>query len=63
MVPIHGPSTYQIVQFNRCDALVHARDDLLGDGSSIDVLGVEPIAKPGDTSGDLVELYAFFSSI
>jgi hypothetical protein len=56
-------SPYQVVQFNCCHALVHARDDLLGNGSRVDMFRVEAIAEPGDTGSDLVELYAFFASI
>ena len=55
--------TYQIVKLYSGDALVHARDDLLGDGSSVDVVRVEAITQPGDASSDLVELNALLASI
>ena len=54
---------YQVVQLNSGHALVYARDDFQGDGSSVDMLGIEAITKSRDTSSDLVELYAFLASI
>jgi hypothetical protein len=55
--------TYQIIKLYSGDALVHARDDLLGDGSSIDVIRVEAITQPGNTSCDLIELDTLLASI
>jgi hypothetical protein len=37
--------TYQVIQLDGADTLVDTRDDLLGDSSSINVLGVEAITK------------------
>jgi hypothetical protein len=54
---------YQVVQLNCCHALIYARDDLLRDGSRIDVFRIKAIAKSGYTGSDLVELYAFLTSI
>lgn len=54
---------YQVVQLDCCDSMVDTRYDLHCDGSSVDVIGVETIAKPGDACGDLVKLNAFFSAI
>lgn len=56
-------TTYQIVQLDGAHTLVDTRDNLLCDGSSIDVLGVEAVTQPRDTGSDLVELNAFFASI
>jgi hypothetical protein len=36
-------TTYEVIEFNGGDTMVHARDDLLGNGNSIDVLGIETI--------------------
>jgi hypothetical protein len=38
--------TYEVVQLDGGDALVDAGDDLLRDGSGINVLGVKAIAEP-----------------
>ena len=56
-------STYQVVEFDGGDTLVDTRDDLLGDSSSVDMLRVESITEPRHTSGNLVELHAFFASV
>lgn len=58
-----GGNTNQIVKFNGGYTLVYARDDLLGDSSCINVLGVEAITESRDTGSDLVELHAFFASV
>jgi hypothetical protein len=55
--------TYQIIKLYSGDALVHTRDDLLGDGSSIDVIRVEAITQPRNTSCDLIELDTLLASI
>ena len=34
---------YQIIELNGCDTLIHARDDLLCDSCSIDVIGIKAI--------------------
>lgn len=54
---------YQIVQLNGGDALVDARNNLLRDGSSIDVFCVQAIAQAGNTCSDLVELYPLFAIV
>lgn len=58
-----GKQTYQVIQLNGANTLVNTRDDLLGDGCSINVLGVKAITEPRDTCGNLVELHAFLASI
>jgi hypothetical protein len=55
--------TYQVVQLDCGDTLVHARNDFLGDSSGVNVIRVQAITQPGDTGCDLVELHAFFASI
>lgn len=54
---------YQVIQLDRVNTLVDTRDDLLGDGSGIDVLRVEAVTKPRHTGSDLIELHAFFASV
>lgn len=54
---------YQIVKLYGGDALVYTGDDLLGDGSSINVIRVEAITQSGYTSRDFIELDALFASI
>jgi hypothetical protein len=54
---------YEIIQLDCSNALVHAVDDLHGDGGSVDVLRVQAIAEPRHSSGDLVELHAFLAAI
>ena len=56
-------STYQIIQLDGSDALVHARDDLHGDSSGIHMLRVEAIAESGHSRRNLVELHAFLAAI
>ena len=55
--------TYQVVQLNCGDTLVHARDDLHCDGSGIDMIRVKSVTQPRYSCGDLVELHAFLASI
>jgi hypothetical protein len=55
--------TYQVVELDGSDAMVHARDDLLGDGRSVNVVRVQPVTEPRDTSSDLVELDAFLAAV
>lgn len=54
---------YQIVQLYSGDALVHARNDLLGDGSSVNMVWVETITQSGDPCSDLIELDVLLASI
>ena len=42
-IGLAGKMTYQIVQLDGCDAAIHARDNLLGDGDGVDVVHVEAI--------------------
>ena len=58
-----GCITDKVVEFNSCYTLVDARYNLLGDGSCINMLWIEAIAQSRDTSCDLVELHAFFTSV
>lgn len=58
-----GIFTYQIIKLYCCDALVYTRYDLLGNGSSIDVVGVKAITKPGNPSCNLIELDTLLTSI
>ena len=67
----------QIVEFDGCDALVDALDDLaskyyvnsdkgahlLGNHSRIDVVHIQSVAELVDTRGDLIESHTFFASI
>jgi hypothetical protein len=55
--------TYQVVELDCVDALVHARDDLHCDGGRVDMVRVKPVTQPRHASCDLVELHAFFASI
>lgn len=55
--------TYQVVQLNCGDTLVHARDDLHCDGSRVNMVRIEPVTQPRHAGCDLVELHAFFASI
>lgn len=54
---------YQVIELDGVDTLVDTGDDLLGNGGSIDVLGIEAVTEPRNTRRDLVELDAFFASI
>jgi hypothetical protein len=56
-------SAYEIVKFDGGDALVNARDDLLRNGSSIDMFGIETVAEPWYSGRDLVELHPFLAAI
>jgi len=55
--------TYQVVELDGGNALVDTGNDLHGDCSGIDVLWIEAITKPRDTSCDLVELHALLAAI
>ena len=55
--------TYKIVKLNGSDALVDSRDDLLSDGSGINMLSIKAIAETRDTSSDLVKLNTLLASI
>lgn len=55
--------TYQVVELNGGDTLVDTSNDLHGDCSGIDVLGVKAITEPRDASCDLVELHALLAAI
>lgn len=39
-----GNETYQVIELDRGDALVDARDDLLRNCCGVDVIGIETIA-------------------
>ena len=54
---------YQIVKLDGRYALVDTRDDLLRDGSSVNVFGIQAIAQAGNTSSDLIELYPLFTVV
>jgi hypothetical protein len=54
---------YQVVEFDCRYTVVDTRDDLLRNGSCINVLWIKAIAKAGNASCDLVELDAFFATI
>ena len=54
---------YQIIQLNSGDALIDTRDDLLGNGSGVNVFRVQAIAEAGNTCSDLVELYPLFAVV
>lgn len=55
--------TYQVVELDCGDTLVHARDDLHCNGSRVDMVRIEPVTQPRHAGCDLVELHAFFASI
>jgi hypothetical protein len=55
--------TYQVVEFDGGDALIDARNDLLGDCHGVNVLWVQAVTKPGHASSDFVELNALTASI
>ena len=54
---------YQIVKLDGGYTLVDTRDDLLRDGSSVNVFRIQAIAQAGDTCSDLVELYPLFAVV
>ena len=56
-------ATYQIVQLDCSDALVHTRNDLLCNRCSVNMFSIQSIAEPRDTSSDLVELYALLAVV
>ncbi len=58
-----GGDTNEVVEFNSGHTLVDTGDDLLGDGSCVNVLRVEAITQSRDTSSDLVKLHAFLASV
>jgi hypothetical protein len=60
---VDGSPTYQIVKLHGSYALVDARDNLLRDCCSVNVLRVKSITQSGDTSCDFVELDTLFASI
>lgn len=55
--------TYKIIKLDSRHTTVHARDDLLGNGDGVDVVGVEAVTQSRDTSSDLVELDTLLASI
>jgi hypothetical protein len=55
--------TDEIIELDSRDTLIYTRDDLLGDGSRIDMVGIEAIAQPRDSGCDFVELNAFLASV
>lgn len=54
---------YQVIELDGGNTLVDTRDDLHGDGSSVDMVRIEAVTQPGDTSCDLVELNTLLTSI
>ena len=54
---------YQIVKLDGGYTLVDTRDDLLRDGSSVNVFRIQAIAQAGNTCSDLVELYPLFAVV
>lgn len=60
---VAGEITYQVVKLHRSDTAVDAGDDLLSNGNGVDMVGIQAVTQPGDTSCDLVELNALLASI
>lgn len=58
-----GSGTHEIVELDSCHTSVDTGDDLLGDGDRINMLSVEAVTQPRDTSSDLVELNALLAPI
>ena len=54
---------YQVVQLYGGDALIDTRDNLLRDGSSVDMFGIQAIAQTGNACSDLVELHSLFAVV
>ena len=54
---------YQVVKLDGGYALVDTRDDLLRNGSSVNVFRIQAIAQAGYTCSDLVELYPLFAVV
>ena len=54
---------YQVVQLDSGDALIDTRNNLLCDGSSVDVFCVQAIAQAGNACSDLVELHSLFAVV
>jgi hypothetical protein len=55
--------THEIVKLHRRDASIDTRDDLLGNGHRVDMLSVQAVTQPRDTSGDLVELDTLLTTV
>jgi hypothetical protein len=55
--------THKVVKLDCGHALVDTRDNFLRDGRGVDMIWVEAVAQPRDTSSDLVELNALLASI
>jgi hypothetical protein len=53
----------QVIQLDCVDALVDTGNDLHGNSSSVDMVGVEAVTQPRDTSCDLVELDTLLASV
>ena len=63
-VPCHTVGrAYQVIELDSGDALIDTRDNLLGDGSGVDVFGVQAIAQTGNACRNLVELYSLFTIV
>jgi hypothetical protein len=58
----HG-TAYQVIKFDGGHSLIDTRDDFLCDSSGINVLCVQAITEPRNTSGDLVELNALLAAV
>jgi hypothetical protein len=56
-------SPYQVVELDGGNTLVDARNDLHGDGSGVDMVGVEAVTQPRDTGSDLVECNTLLAPI
>ena len=54
---------YQVVKLDSSHTLIDTRDDLLGDGSCVDMFGIKSITQPRNAGCDLVELDSLFASI
>lgn len=55
--------TYQVIKLNGSDTTIHTRDDLLGDGNGVNMVGVESVTQTRYTGGDLVELDTLLAAI
>lgn len=54
---------YEIVQLYCGDATIYTRDNLLGNSYRINMVDIQTVAQPRDTSSDFVELDALLATI
>lgn len=54
---------YEIVQLHCGDATIYTRDNLLGNSYRINMVDIQTVAQPRDTSSDFVELDALLATI